>query len=273
MNRQLGICVAAGLAVIGVTGCILGRVQGHQRLASPGVVTHALPGSIRLCADLPAKVLDYSSQELETEDVTINVLPSDTSFGWRRYKGSDNFVLDLRVVLMGHDRTSLHRPQFCLTGQGWQINQQTSREMTVKMEQPLAYDLPVVALMTTKTLTTDGQSQLVSGVYVYWYVADGALSASTSGLERTWKMAATLVRTGVLQRWAYVSCFAPCAPGQEVATLDRVKRFISAAAPQFQLYPTATTKLVYNTSTEQAPLQHTFRASSDALRRESLPTL
>src|SRR2546423_6863354 len=105
------------------------------------------------------------------------------------------------------------------------------------MEQPLRYDLPVVALIAHKAIPVDGQNRTLSGVYVYWYVADDALSASASGIERMWQMASKLVRTGVLQRWAYVSCFAPCVPGQENATFERMKRFITAAVPQFQLYP------------------------------------
>ena len=52
-----------------------------------------------------------------------------------------------------------------------------------------------------------------------------------------WWMADKLVRTGVLQRWAYVSCLAVCYPGQEEATYERVKKFIAASAPEFQLVP------------------------------------
>jgi hypothetical protein len=41
----------------------------------------------------------------------------------------------------------------------------------------------------------------------------------------------------VLQRWAYVACISPCAPGQEDATFARMKKFIAAAVPEFQLTP------------------------------------
>jgi len=238
MNRQTLICLGLSLGLIGATAGVLTRVQRAQKLAPPGVVTHPLPGSIRLQADLPEHVLNYSSKELETEEVTLSTLPPDTSFGYRRYQDPDSrFFLDLRVVLMGRDRTSLHRPQFCLRGQGWDINQSMSRVATVKIEHPFTYELPVVALMASRTVEVEGQSQLLSGVYVYWYVADDAMSASTLGLERMWWMASKLMRTGVLQRWAYISCFAACVPGQESATFDRLKIFIAAAVPEFQLYP------------------------------------
>jgi len=40
-----------------------------------------------------------------------------------------------------------------------------------------------------------------------------------------------------LQRWAYISCFAVCLPGQEEATFERLKKFIAASVPEFQLTP------------------------------------
>lgn len=223
--------------MIGTTAGLLVHSRARQRLAPPGVKTHPIPGSIRLEADLPDQVLDFKSEKLDMDEVTLAVLPKDTSFGRRRYQAPDRFTLELRIVLMGRDRTSLHRPQFCLTGQGWKIDDVASSETNLKVERPFNYDLPVVGLVAHSSITRDGQTQALSGVYVYWYVADDGLCASTSGLQRMWWMASKLLRTGVLQRWAYVSCFAACLPGQEAATFERMKPFIAAAVPQFQLYP------------------------------------
>jgi hypothetical protein len=164
----------------------------------------------------------------------LGTLPKDTSFGQRRYKAQDGFVLDLRVVLMGADRTSMHKPQICLPGQGWHIDDLASAETKVRVDRPQSYDLPVVKLVAN---ALDDQNRPYSGIYVYWYVADDALSASALGLQRMWWMATKLLRTGVLQRWAYVSCLARCPTGQENATFDRMKEFIAASVPQFQLYP------------------------------------
>ena len=237
MNRQLAISSVIALCLIGAAAVLLQRVHDRQALAPPGVKTHPLPESIRLEADLPQRVLDFDSEKLEIDEATLVTLPKDTSFGQRRYRAADGFEVDLRVVLMGRDRTSMHKPQFCLTGQGWRIDDLASRQTSVQVKRPYKYDLPVVALIAHKTISVEGQKQPVSGIYVYWYVADDALSASTSGMQRMYLMAAKLLKTGILQRWAYVSCFAPCLPGQETATFDRVQSFIAAAAPEFQLYP------------------------------------
>jgi hypothetical protein len=237
MNRQVLFSSVVALALIGGATILLSQVRGHQTLAPPGVRTHSVPGTIQLQADLPERVLDYDSKREETDDVTLRTLPKDTSFGQRLYKAPDGFAMYMRVVLMGRDRTSMHKPQLCLTGQGWQIDQDASAVTQLRVQRPYEYDLPLVKLVAHKMVSIDGQNQPLSGVYVYWYVADDAVSASTSGFERMRLMAAKLLRTGILQRWAYVSCFAPCAPGQETATFNRMKPFIAACVPDFQLYP------------------------------------
>jgi len=50
-----------------------------------------------------------------------------------------------------------------------------------------------------------------------------------------WWMFTNLMRTGTLQRWAYVTCFAACQPGQEEATFKRMKKLIASTVPQFHV--------------------------------------
>jgi hypothetical protein len=138
---------------------------------------------------------------------------------------------------MGSDRTSLHKPQFCLEGGGWKIDAAASVPTTVNIERPRPYDLPVMKLIASKVVTSEGQSVQARGVYVYWFVAEDAMTAYH--WQRMWWMAKHLLRTGVLQRWAYVTCFSVCHPGQEEATFNRMKQFLAAAVPEFQLTPRA----------------------------------
>lgn len=238
MNKQKLVLLFSALALMAGTGELLVHLRTHQRLGTPGVKTHRLAGSNRLQVELPPQVLDYTSQWREVDEVTSNTLPADTSFGARLYKGPDlDSEILLQVVLMGGDRTSLHKPQFCLEGQGFHIDQGASRLDTVRVQRPQPYDLPVVALVSDGVLEQGGVRQHVRGVYIYWYVADDALSAGQLGFQRMLMMAGHLLRTGVLQRWAYISCFSLCAPGQEQSTIERMEQFIAAAVPEFQLYP------------------------------------
>lgn len=240
MNRRTWILLLVALALMGGSAALLGHLRLNQKLGAPGVKTHPLPDTQRLAVELPDQVLNYTSENIEVDKVTLDTLPKDTSFGARMYTGPDKFPILVNVVLMGTDRTSMHKPQLCLTGQGYRINQAQSEETRITVDKPVRYELPVVKLVADKEEKTDqGQPYAVKGVYVYWFVADSALSASVTGMERMWLMAKHLVTTGTLQRWAYVSCFCRCAPGQEDAAFQRLKLFIADAVPQFQLTPAA----------------------------------
>lgn len=231
MNKQKTILLALTLAMIAGTGWFLAHIHSFQRLGKPGVKTRPLAGSQNLEVVLPEHVLDYDSEPIPLAEIVTNTLPPDTSFGQRAYTAPDGFWIQTSVVLMGGDRTSLHKPQFCFEGQGFQLGPSAYSTQAVPIERPYPYELSVGRLI--------GQRQGVRAVYVYYYVADGALSASATGAQRMWWMARDLIRTGVLQRWAYVSYFASCEPGKEEATFERMKTFIAASAPEFQLTPSA----------------------------------
>jgi hypothetical protein len=215
----------------------------NQKLGRPAVKTRAIPDSQNLQVLLPEKVLNYESIPVEVSAVETNTLPADTSFGKRSYSAPDGFRIDLNVVLMGGDRTSLHKPQYCLQGQGWCVDLPSTLKTSIHMAQPSAYDLPVVELVSSREVNINGENNHVRGIYVYYYVADGSLYAGTSGFGHMRRTAIDVLTTGTLPRWAYVSYFAWCRPGQEQATFERIKEFITEATPQFQTYPAGATAL------------------------------
>ena len=243
MNKQKLFLFGLTLALIGGGAALLSYLHVNQKLGAPGVRTEPLEGARKGSPNvhvlLPALVLDYTSEEIPVTANVTNVLPHDTSYGQRVYTASDNFQIFANVVLMGSDRTSLHKPQFCVEGQGWHIDQGKQTDARVAVDRPFPYELPVAKLTSSRVLDVKGESLSARGIFVYYYIADNALSAGTQGVERMWLMARDMLRTGVLQRWAYVSYFAICAPGQEDATFERMKKFIAAAAPDFQLTPRA----------------------------------
>jgi hypothetical protein len=246
MNRQKIIVWLAALALMAGGAGFLMQLRANQRLGAPGVKTEKLPGAaadaINVRVVLPESVLHYESKEFEQEAVVTNTLPADTSYGQRRYVSiaDPNDWVSVNVVLMGTDRTSIHKPQYCLEGAGWKIDSTASQETTIPIQRPQPYELPVIKLVATRVVKgADGQPVTLRGLYVYWFVADGALSGDMSGGQRMWWMAKHLLLTGELQRWAYVSCFTVCLPGQEDATFARMKKFIAASVPEFQLTPKA----------------------------------
>jgi hypothetical protein len=237
MKKQNLIILVVAVVLMAGTAAILSRLQSGQKLGKPGVTTTAIPDSKNLKVVLPPKVLNCKAEFLEPDQSTITTLPADTSYGQARYTAADGFIALINVVLMGRDRTSLHKPQFCLAGMGWNIDNAASSEDKIRIASPEPYDLPVVKLIATKQFQQNGQTVSARGIYVYWFVADDAISASVTGFERMWWMGAHLFKTGELQRWAYVSCFSVCAQGREDAAYARMREFIAASVPEFQKKP------------------------------------
>jgi hypothetical protein len=251
MNAKKLTLAILTLLLIGGTAGVLVRVKAKQTLGLPAVTTRPLPGSLNLEVVLPEFVLDYTSEEIEQDKIAVATLPADTSYGQRLYKAPDGFWAVVNVVLMGSDRTSLHKPQYCLEGAGWKIDGAASSREIIRMTRPREYDLPVMRIVASRQVDGDGPARTLRRVYVYWFVADDALSGDPTGFERMWSMARQLLTTGVLQRWAYVTYSAVCLPGQEEATYQRLKKFITSSVPEFQLTP----KPQATVATAQAPVE------------------
>ena len=239
MSRQKWIILVLALGLMGGTAALLTRLQGSQKLGQPAVKTSPIPGSARLKVELPERVLDYTSEAVDVDKGVLEWLPQDTSFGQRLYQAPDGFQASINVVLMGRDRTSLHKTEFCLEGQGWRIDRSATVETKVRMERPHPYDLPVMKFVASRETTVGGERQTARGIYVMWFVADDN-ELTARHWQRMWWMARDLLRSGVLQRWASVAYFAACSPGQEDATFERIKKLIMASAPEFQLVPRPT---------------------------------
>jgi hypothetical protein len=235
MNKQKWIILISALCLMGGSAALLRRLQANQKLGQPAVKTSSIPGSPRLKVELPERVLDYTSQAVELDQGVLEWLPPDTSFGQRVYRAPDGFEALINVVLMGSDRTSIHKTEFCLEGQGWSIDRGASFETKVRLERPYAYDLPVMKFVASREATIGGERRTARGIYVMWFVADDEFTAQH--WQRMWWMARDLLLTGVLQRWASIAYFAQCAPGQEEAAFARLKQLINASAPEFQLVP------------------------------------
>lgn len=233
MNRQKIVFSVIVLAMIGGTALLLAKVP--QKLGPPGVKARPVPGNARWAIDLPEKVLGYTSTNRPLDANALEMLPKDTSFAERVYFRPDSRPIVSSVILMGTDRTSIHKAQYCLQGQGMHIEQMTQE--TIHVDEPQPYDLPVIKIVGREPVSINGQTVTISCVYVYWYVTDGHLSNDASGFGRMWSMAKQLMLTGVLQRWAYVRYYSLCEPGHEDATFEQIKSLIAAAVPQYQLTP------------------------------------
>ncbi len=234
MKSRKTVVFVVVLALIAGGGAALTWLKNNQRLGPPGIVATKMPGSIKMNFDLPTNVPDYTSKHEDEDKIVLDTLPKDTSYAQRLYTDTNGFWVNANIILMGTDRTSIHKPEFCLPGQGWRIDDKATASISIQGPHP--YRLQVARWTITNFIqNNNGQKQEVRGLYVFWFVAKD--ERTNNHWQRIWWLTRDLLTSGVLQRWAYVSYFAICEPGQEEATFDRMKMLIAASVPEFQLPP------------------------------------
>ena len=234
MSRSPNLLTACALVLIGTAAWMVAQLASRQALDVPGVAVASVPlldkagnvvrsNSIALPKDLPG----YRFEQVPITEIELESLPADTIFGRGRYFLPDGNWIQINVVLMGTDRTSIHRPEYCLTGVGWRIRSQ--RELPFADSGPG----PVRVQRFDCQLKTEmnGRPMDVGGVYAFWFVSRDKETASH--WERQWWMVKDLVTRGVLQRWAYISFFTPCAPGDEESAYQRISELVRRVYPHF----------------------------------------
>jgi hypothetical protein len=220
--------------IIALGGAGLAYFRAHQKLGAPGVkvvmvglrdengnvvTTRGVP--------LPEKVLEFRSELLPITTQLLQTLPGDTTYGRRLYSSDDGFGASASVVLMGADRTSIHKPEFCLPGGGWNIDKKEAD--TIRIDSPAPYDLPVMKWSVSQEV----RGGVLHGFYIFWFVNDREITREHSG--RMISIAKSMLSKGELERWAYISYLVFCQPGQEDAAYARAKKLIAASVPQYQL--------------------------------------
>lgn len=224
----------AAFAMMAASACVLARNGQQRTLTPPGVKLGPVPifdekgrPISSTSVILPDNLVDMRGTTLPITAIEAAMLPRDTTFGRRLYTNDDDFQTEVTVVLMGLDRASIHRPQWCLEGVGWRI--MSTEEVEMPMTRPYPYLLPVNRMFLSRD--RDGKEE--AGVYVYWYASKNSVTAKQLG--RLWSTTWKALTTGARERWAYISYFAECPPGMEAVTFARMEKVIAESTPEFQL--------------------------------------
>jgi len=235
MKSQKWILFIVILAIIAGSAALLAGLKKHPHLGKPGIRAEPIPGSLSMKLELPAGVLNYISTKVPEPAQVLGYLPKDSSYVERHYESADDGDwIEGTIVLMGTDRTSIHNADYCLRGQG--LTPFTKSIVNIPIAGPEPYTLPVSEWKYSGTFQKpSGESVKENGVYVFWFVADG--DETPDHLKMMEKLAIHVLKTGVMERWAYVSYSSECEPGQEDATFERMKKLIAASVPEFQLPP------------------------------------
>jgi EpsI family protein len=220
--RGGGFVVAALVVVLGTAEAAwLTRVAASPGRGAAGV---QLTADGRDPAALPAFLgTDWIGRRAEVSAVERAILPPDTGFSRRHYvslQGGAHSVF-FSVVLSGRDRTSIHRPELCLVGQGWTLSPAASGRLQVGNRM-----LPVTVLHTQQR--EPGAARSVHALVVYTFVSADAVVATHT--QRFLRDAWNRLRHGRADRWAYVLAMADAEDG-EAAALARIQSVFAGVAP------------------------------------------
>ena len=155
-----------------------------------------------------------------------SMLPTDTGLVRKYYTRPGNRdAIQVSIVLSGNDRSSIHRPQVCMTAAGYEIvNDQEIQIPLPGRDKPL--DVMVLDMARHYT-GPDGQPAVYTSYYVYWFVGKGRETASH--FQRMLWMGYDRVFHGISHRWAYIAMSGDRNPGS-----DYVQTIADFAS---QLYP------------------------------------
>ena len=92
-------------------------------LAATPAVTVAEPPEVRL-DEIPG----YASEVREADAAELAILPKDTRVLKRVYVAGDGDWFAVTAVIGGTSKSSIHRPELCLPGQGFQMADPRTRE-------------------------------------------------------------------------------------------------------------------------------------------------
>jgi hypothetical protein len=219
-NTSSSAPFVAALLVIALAVGALVYFHSHQTLGLPGVKIVDVPlldakGTPLTKQSVPLPdVAGFHSEPIPIDEGILNLLPHDTTYGRRLYTTDDGFRAGGSVIVMGSDRTSIHKPEFCLPGNGWRIV--TKETDDIKITNPHPYNLPVMKWTVQQQVRdANGQPANLGGIYVFWFVNDHEITREHSG--RMISIAKSMLTKGELERWAYISYLVMCAPGQEDA--------------------------------------------------------
>jgi exosortase/archaeosortase family protein len=228
------------VAVVGLAAGEMVFLRALAAMPPRGGVGVLLAADGQNPVELPAFLgTEWIGRRAEVTAVERELLPPDTGFARKHYVAvaDPTKQVFLSVVLSGRDRTSIHRPEICLVGQGWTITgvkrgafRGGAGAGARAGEGPGTF--PATVLGVRREVTTATGRAVVPQVVAYWFVGGDAVVA-THG-RRLALDAWNRVAHARADRWAYVLMQTDAADGEEAA-LARMQAVLDGTLPGFQL--------------------------------------
>ncbi|MCZ7592053.1 MAG: EpsI family protein [Kiritimatiellae bacterium] len=129
-----------------------------------------------------------------------DLLPSDTEVLKKQYTSPDGEIVFASIVMSGRERSSIHRPQVCLVGQGNEIVKSKVLDVPMNNRRPL--DVMVLDMLR-RWRAPDGRQGEYPSYYAYWFVGKGRETPYHT--MRMVYMATDRILHNRSHRWAYIS--------------------------------------------------------------------
>lgn len=195
------------------------ELDAGVRIAANGIDPAPLPEFIGT---------EWIGQRVDVTAAEREVLPPDTGYSRRNYVSVQDRAhqVFVSIVLSGRDRSSIHRPELCVVGQGWNIVEREERTLHLASAQ----ELPVTLLRIQREVTErGGERRTVSCWLAYWFV--GREVQVPSHASMIWRSSLDRLLHFQADRWAYVLAQAPLAAGESEG-LRQIEEVLSAVWPQ-----------------------------------------
>jgi exosortase len=177
---------------------------------------------------------EWIGQRVDVTAVERETLPPDTGYSRRNYVSVQDRARQVffSIVLSGKDRTSIHRPELCIAGQGWTVRARTTHEFFLAD----GSRVPATLLRLEREVTDrHGKPVTVKTLLAYWFASRASVVASHRGM---------LVRNAVDRvtrlrgdRWAYVVSQSLIFKDDEAAALAAMTEVTREVWPQVRAAP------------------------------------
>ena len=231
VTRMLSVRQLASIvAILGVTIVLTALTSDVTKVSEPGIrLVNGQPYLPDIVGDWVGGAADGLS------DAEKQVLPADTAGIRRRYRRADGGEVTCSVVLAGRDVTSIHRPELCLPGQGWNIQREHAE--TIRTPAVEGGELKVMRMDAVHTVTTAASARPAGVIFIYWFVGKDRITPYH--WQRIFWTTQDRVLRNCNHRWAYILIAASVRPEQTAEAQERAQADTMRLLGSFvaQLYP------------------------------------
>ena len=189
------ISIMAAILAVGVL--LTATTTDVTKVSEPGVKLY--PDGTPYLVDRAGDWVGGERTGLTEEEQRL--LPKDTEGSRRLFRSKDGNELYCSIILAGRDVTSIHRPELCLPGQGWKI--QNEYTQTIPVAAAPGGMLNVMRMNASRPAQLpDGRTAEVRSVFAYWFV--GKNRVTPYHWQRIYWSAKDRILHNTNHRWAYV---------------------------------------------------------------------